>query len=128
MMTLTMHATARARHYQLALALRLGLELPELLPAHGMRIKCGASRCEADHDPYGFHPGVCRAGNRNGLWTVRHDALQLMLIHVVRLLGYATQSVSVGAGNWFGAAGYSPAKGTYKRADVTHPPLVLMGG
>ena len=118
---ITMHATARARHYQLALALRLGLELPELLPAHGMRVKCGASRCDADHDPYGFHPGVCRAGNRNGLWTVRHDALQLMLIHVVRLLGYATQSVSVGAGNWFGAAGYSPAKGTYKRADVVLP-------
>ena len=28
---ITMHATARARHYQLALTLRLGLELPELL-------------------------------------------------------------------------------------------------
>ena len=44
-----------------------------------------------------------------------------MLVHVVRLLGYAVQSVSVGAGNWFGAAGYSPSKGTYKRADVVLP-------
>ena len=118
---ITMHATARARHYQLALALRLGLELPELLPAQGVPIKCGAAHCGADHDAYAFHPGVCRAGNRNGLWTVRHDALQLMLVHVVRLLGYAVQSVSVGAGNWFGAAGYSPAKNSYKRADVVLP-------
>ena len=31
------------------------------------------------------------------------------------------QSVSVGAGNWFGAAGYSPAKNSYKRADVVLP-------
>ena len=66
---MTMHATARARHYQLALALRLGLELPELLPAQGVRFKCGAAHCGADHDAYAFHPGVCRAGNRHGLWT-----------------------------------------------------------
>ena len=51
-------------------------------------MSCGAAHCGADHDVYAFHPGVCRAGNRNGLWTVRHDALQLMLVYVVRLLGY----------------------------------------
>ena len=33
---MTMHSTARGRHYQLALALRLGLELPELLPVRGV--------------------------------------------------------------------------------------------
>jgi hypothetical protein len=114
---ITMHGTARARHYQLALALRLGLELPELLSVRGERVKCGA-KCGAEHDVYAFHPGVCRAGNRKGLWTVRHDALQLMLIHIVRLLGYAVQTCSVGAGNWFGAAGWSPEKRSYKRADV----------
>ena len=36
---ITMHTTAHARHYQFALALRLGLELPELLPAPGAHIK-----------------------------------------------------------------------------------------
>ena len=45
----------------------------------------------------------------------------MMRCSSVRLLGYAVQSVSVGAGNWFGAAGYSPSKGTYKRADVVLP-------
>jgi hypothetical protein len=118
---ITMHATARARHYQLALALRLGLELPELLPVNGVPVPCGSAKCGAEHDAFAFHPGACRAGNRHGLWTVRHDAFQLMLIHVVRLLGYAVQSCSVGAGNWFGAAGWDPVKGTYKRADVVLP-------
>ena len=43
---ITMHATARARHYQLALALRLGLELPELLPAPGAHVRCSAALCK----------------------------------------------------------------------------------
>ena len=113
-----MHATARARHFQLALALRLGLELPELLPVQGI---CPSCKCGASHDAYAFHPGTCRRGNRASLWTIRHDALQLMLVHVVRLLGYAVQSCSVGAGNWFGAAGWDGAKRSYKRADVVLP-------
>ena len=115
---MTMHSTARGRHYQLALALRLGLELPELLPVRGVAPKCA---CGLPHDPYAFHPGVCRRGNRASLWTIRHDAFQQMLIHVVRLLGYSVMSCSVGSGNWFGSNGYSPAKQSYKRADVVLP-------
>ena len=115
----TMHATARGRHFQLALALRLGLELPELLPVQAVAPLCGG--CGSNHDAYAFHPGTCRRGNRGGLWTVRHDALQLMVVHVVRMLGYAVQSCSVGAGNWFGAAGWDGAKRSYKRADVVLP-------
>jgi hypothetical protein len=37
------------------------------------------------------------------------------------MFGYAVQSCSVGSGNWFGAAGYDPAKRSYKRADVVLP-------
>ena len=44
-----------------------------------------------------------------------------MVVHVVRMLGYAVQSCSVGAGNWFGAAGWDGAKRSYKRADVVLP-------
>ena len=117
----TMHATARARHYQLALAMRLGLELPELLAVQGNPVKCGSTACGGVHDAFAFHPASCRAGNRKGLWTMRHNALELMLVHVVRLLGYAVQSCSVGSGNWFGTAGFDPVTKTYKRADVVLP-------
>ena len=97
--------TARARHYQLALALRLGLPLPEMAadPVSGLRPACGG--CGMLHDAFGWHPGQCRAGNRRGLWTVRHDAVETMLVYVLRRLGLqGVLVVSRGAGNWFGAA------------------------
>ena len=115
---MTMWATARARHYQLALAMRLGCALPELMPVRGQRPPCGAAACGAQHDEFGFHPGACRAGNRWGLWTARHDAYQAMLVHVLRILGCAAISCSVGAGNWFGAAGVRAGSRGYQRADV----------
>ena len=115
---MTMWATARARHFQLALAMRLGCALPELLPVRGAHPICGAAACGALHDEFGFHPGVCRAGNRWGLWTTRHDAFQAMLVHVLRILGCTAASCSVGAGNWFGAAGVRPGSRGYRRADV----------
>jgi hypothetical protein len=115
---MTMWATARARHYQLALAMRLGCALPELVPVRGQRPPCGALACDAHHDEFGFHPGACRAGNRWGLWTARHDAFQAMLVHVLRILGCAAVSCSVGAGNWFGAAGVRAGSRGYQRADV----------
>ena len=107
-----------ARHYQLALAMRLGCALPELVPVRGQRPHCGAAACDARHDEFGFHPGACRAGNRWGLWTARHDAYQAMLVHVLRILGCAAISCSVGAGNWFGAAGVRAGSRGYQRADV----------
>ncbi len=118
---MTMWTTARARHYQLALALRLGHPLPELLGARGEAPLCGAPGCGAAHDAFGFHPGTCRTGNRYGLWTLRHDAFQLMLVHVIRLLGSAAQSCSVASGNWFGSAGYLADSDSYRRADVVCP-------
>ena len=106
------------RHFQLALAMRLGCALPELLPVRGARPICGAAACGALHDEFGFHPGVCRAGNRWGLWTTRHDAFQAMLVHILRILGCTAASCSVGAGTWFGAAGVRASSRGYRRADV----------
>ena len=112
--------TARARHYQLALALRLGLPLPELAadPVSGLRPACGG--CGMLHDAFGWHPGQCRAGNRRGLWTVRHDAVETMLVYVLRRLGLqGVLVVSRGAGNWFGAAAArTDGRPGYRRADV----------
>ena len=82
-----------------------GGELPELAPVRGWQYPCGARVCGGLHDSYGFHPGTCRAGNRYGLWTLRHDAVQLMLVYVVRRLGFQALSCSAGAGNWFGWSG-----------------------
>ena len=49
----------------------------------------------------------------------------MAIILVSRRMGYAVQAVSVGAGNWFGAAGYragrSARSGDYRRADVVYP-------
>ena len=120
---LTRWTTARGRDYQLALCLRLGAVLPELVPVRGVRVRCGG--CTEELDEFGFHPGICRGGNRHSLWTIRHDAGQMAIILVSRRMGYAVQAVSVGAGNWFGAAGYragrSARSGDYRRADVVYP-------
>ena len=96
---ITVMGTARARHFQLALLMRVGGELPELAPVRGWQYPCGARVCGGLHDSYGFHPGTCRAGNRYGLWTLRHDAVQLMLVYVVRRLGFEALSCSAGTGN-----------------------------
>ena len=114
----TVYTTGRARHFQLALCMRLGMPLPELLPVDGVAVRCG---CEAaDHDEFGFHPGVCRSGNRLSLWTQRHDAVEQMLVYVLRRLGVRAQVCSHGSGSWFGAAGLSPSGG-FRRADVVLP-------
>ena len=99
---MTCMTTVRARHFQLALALRLGCELPELGAVAGVAPVCGG--CQGPHDTYGFHPGICRAGNRKGLWMLRHDALEAMVAYVVRRVGRQCIVVSRGAGNWFGSA------------------------
>ena len=122
---ITIWGTVRARHYQIALRLRLGCVLLEFAPVHGVAPVCGGGRatdgCGELHDMFGFHPGACRRGNRFGLWTIRHDAVQLMLLHVIRVLGYAAQSVSSGAGNWFGAAAYVGGSDRYRTADLVLP-------
>ena len=124
---ITVMGTARARHFQLALLMRVGGELPELAPVRGWQYPCGARVCGGLHDSYGFHPGTCRAGNRYGLWTLRHDAVQLMLVYVVRRLGFQALSCSAGAGNWFGAAGWRAGSTGYRRADVVMPHHLGMG-
>ena len=96
-------------HYQLALRARLGVALPELMPrdeAGGSTPVCGG--CGEHHDSYGFHPSCCRSGNREGLWTQRHDVVEDMLMYVMRRLGQSPIRVSRGARNWFGAAAMRP--------------------
>ena len=43
---------------------------------------CGG--CKEPHDEFGWHPGLCRAGNRKSLWTLHHDAVQQALVWVSR--------------------------------------------
>eukprot|EP00966_Prymnesium_polylepis_P179905 4165367-Prymnesium_polylepis.1 len=62
--------------------MRLGVEISDLaeLPQPALCV-CGAA-----HDDFGWHPSVCRKGNRENAWTVRHDAVQWALIWVLRRL------------------------------------------
>ena len=65
--------------------------------------RCGGCG-ELAHDEWGYHTGVCRSGNRGGLWSVRSSALEQALVSVCLL-----QSVTArltGGTNWFGTAGY----------------------
>ena len=55
-------STVRARHYQLALRMRLGCVIPELQALLAAARPCW---CGAALDVYGFHPGLCRAGNHS---------------------------------------------------------------
>ena len=121
---MTCMSTVRARHFQLALALRLGCELPELGAVAGVAQICGG--CQGPLDAYGFHPGVCRVGNRVGLWTLRHDALEAMVAYVIRRAGRQCIVVSRGAGHWFGAAAIG-ASGRVRRADLVLPGHLGMG-
>ena len=74
--------------------------------------------CKGPHDEFAFHPGVCKAGNRHGLWTQRHDAFQMSLHAALQRLGAHVVSCSSGSGNWFGTAGCRPDGKGYKRADI----------
>jgi hypothetical protein len=60
--------TARGRHYQIALCMRLGAPLTDLVRDVGDEVKCDGCK-ERAHDAFGFHPSVCKAGNRGSLWT-----------------------------------------------------------
>ena len=62
---------------------------------------------------------MCPSGNRQGLWTTRHDAVEHTCVRLLRRVGVQAQVVSVGAGNWFGAAGLTP--NGYRRADIVCP-------
>jgi hypothetical protein len=119
---ISLWTTARGRHYSLALNMRLGQPLPELLSNLGTPKFCGAKGCGQQHDPFGFHPSMCRAGNRWGLWTVRHDAFEMATTHALRRAGRRAITCSRGSGNWFGAAAIRQgAKSGYKRADIVLP-------
>ena len=112
--------TAHARHYQLALAMRLGVALPEVVEASQAQRRCV---CTATHDCYGRHPGLCRRGNRAALWTVRHDALQDALYGVARAVGRVVHVV--GRVRWFSsgalaAVGRAMDRGLY--ADLVSAP------
>ena len=94
---------------------------PSLLPGWGST--CGVIRlmgsgaARRHHDSYGFHPSSCRSGNREGLWTQRHDMVEDMLMYVMQWLRQSPIRVSRGARNWFGAAAMRP-DGSFRRADV----------
>ena len=111
--------------YRLALAMRLGLELPEVerVPVVDRYCVCGEV-----HDARGCHPSVCGRGNRASLWTTRHDAVQHALVTVARAVGRTVHLV--GAGSWFSsaalaAAGRGPGTGRSGRgglrADIVLP-------
>ena len=89
---------ALPRSYQLALCMRLGVEISDLaeLPRPALCV-CGAA-----HDAFGWHPSVCRKGNRENAWTVRHDTVQWALIWVLRRLRGNVSAV--GKRDMFGSA------------------------
>ena len=110
---------APARSFQLALAMRLGAELVELADVPLAERMCG---CGAVHDVFGRHPSSCKAGNRHGLWTVRHDALQRSLEWVARSVGRSVRVV--GRVRWFSAAALRAAGRTWDQplfADLVLP-------
>ncbi len=111
--------TARGRHYQLALCMRLGATLTDLVRDEGDEVMCGGCK-ERVHDAFGFHPSVCKAGNRGGLWSTRSGALERALVGACWARGQSARLT--GGINWFGAAGWSASakrgKGAYVRADV----------
>ena len=111
--------TARGRHYSLALNMRLGIPLPELLSAQGRPKLCTAGKCGQQHDVFGFHPSMCRAGKQWGLWTVRHDAFQMAMTHAIRRSGRQAITCSQGSGNWLGPAAVREGSKTgYKKTDI----------
>ena len=111
--------TARGRHYQIALCMRLGAPLTDLVRDVGDEVRCDGCK-ERAHDAFGFHPGVCKAGNRGSLWTTRSGALERALVGA--LWARRQGARLTGGVNWFGAAGWSASakrgKGAYVRADV----------
>jgi hypothetical protein len=110
----------RPRLYWLALALRVGLPIRGLLPVQGVPTRCGG--CGLAHDEFGFHPSSCKAGNRQAMWTTRHDVLQAALIHALRLAGEAAQPW--GSTNWFGSAGWRAGRNgrsSFLRGDIVVP-------
>ena len=86
--------------YRLALAMRLGVVLTEVAEVSALERRCG---CGLIHDIYGRHPSLCSRGNRESLWTVRHDALQYAVQAVARAVGRAAHVVGRQA-SWFSGA------------------------
>ena len=106
-------STARARHYQLALLLRLGLPIQELT------VPLPCSGCNLQHDIYGHHVSGCKKGNRSGLWTSRHDALISALVYVLR-------SLDLVASHCHNTSGYFPPE-SRKSADAVVPNTTAPG-
>ena len=97
--------------------MRLGVTILDLQPVRGVHTVCGA--CGALHDVLGRHPSVCPSGNRSGLWTDRHDALQWAIIWALRRARYAAAR-AVGRARLFGSAGVTTTGG-YLFADLWVP-------
>ena len=83
---------AAPRLFWLALCMRLGMPVADLLPVGGRAPACRACSCE--HDVYGRHPSVCSGGNRASMYTIRHDAVQSALLWVYRVVGLAASAVA----------------------------------
>ena len=109
----TIALRAVPRHYQLALAMRLGADIEDL---SGPTVTCGRPGmlgCGHDHDARGRHPQHCTSHNRGGLTTTRHDAVQWALRTIARAVGRVVHVVGHQA--WFTggalvAAGLDPLR------------------
>ena len=119
-MPVTYALRAASRHFQLALAMRLGAELHELAegPVHFCR------GCGGGLDRLGRHYQHCGSHNRLSLSTTRHDGLQCGLQLVIRRLRRVVHVV--GHQRWFtgaavAAAGLDPTEGQGLYADLVLP-------
>ena len=115
---------ASARHYSLALALRLGAVIPGALGAACRG--CG----EAVHDAFGRHPSACRKGNRGSLWDMRHGALQSAVLWVLRVCGRCPEA-RVAVGNVIGSPAVTGFRAdgspTYRQLDLWVPHYLSVG-
>ena len=117
-----LRATATA--FSLALALRLGADIPWALGAPCRA--CG----EALYDAWGRHPSACRKGNRGSLWDLRHLSLQDALLWVLRVLARCP-SAQVARGNVLGSAAVTGVRAdgslSYRQLDLWVPHYVAPG-
>ena len=116
---------APARLYSLALAMRLGVAIPDLPGA-----VCRACGTEL-HDVWGRHPSQCSKGNKGAAWDLRHLSLQDALLWVLRTVARIS-SAQVAKGNVIGSAACTEhvlADGTraYKRLDLWVPGYLAPG-
>ena len=104
---------AQSCHFQRALQLRASIPLRELTSGN---VLCA---CGVLVDPWGFHYGVCKRGNRGSAWTWRHDTIEASLIAAVRSL--QVRACRVTSNHLGERAVLDPSSRNYLRPDVFFP-------